>query len=149
MAQLQSLSINGKDLTSSLTKTAETLVTLENIKEETTALIMRCGNTCMLFCEGKMNKINTIDAWDTLKLFTFPAGYKPVFDFVTTFYCHTDKDNDWLKNWFIRNYNGDLNLVTNGDAYDATSYPEGSGFLFTATYVTADDWPTDPDTVVS
>ena len=142
MAQLKSLSINGKDLTSSLTKTASTGVTLQNTKETITATIKRCGNTCMIYCEGKMNKINTVAAWSSLKLLEFPAGYKPVCDFVTTFYCD-GANNDWLKNWFIHwiAYN-ELDLVTRGDAYDATSYPDGNGFWFSATYVTADDWPT-------
>ena len=142
MAQLKTLNINGKDLTSSLTKTASTTVTLQNVKETTTATIKRCGNTCMIYCEGKMNKLNTVAAWSSLKLLEFPAGYKPINDFVTTFYC--DGNNDWTKDWFIRGwaqgYN-ELDFFARVDPFDATSYGDGHGFWFSATYVTADDWP--------
>lgn len=145
MAQLKSLSINGKDLTNSLTQTASATVNLQNVAETITATIKRCGNTCMLFCEGEMNKINNIAAWSSLKLLEFPAGYKPINDFTTTFYCDGQND-DWNKNYFLRAYTNNYNelaLITRDNAYVGGGiYTDGNGFWFSATYVTADDWPT-------
>lgn len=144
MAQLKSLSINGKDLTNSLTQTASTTVSLQNVYNPTTATIKRCGNVCMIYCEGRMVDIKNVDAWNTTKLLDFPQGYKPVSDFVTNFFCD-GQNEDWTKGFFLRAYTTqyrELDLVTRGNGYIGGGiYTEGNGFWFSATYVTADDWP--------
>lgn len=138
MAQLQSLSIQGKNLTDSLTKVKRTTFTVLGANQ---AIIDRTGNVCTMYIDGKMNRIPDADSWSNISLGTIPLGYRPTTPIRGTFFC--DGLDDWAKNFQVGTLSGynDLYLFTRAKSYIVSSLGDGHGYWIFLTYITNDDFP--------
>lgn len=142
MAVLNSLTLNNKDVTASLT--SPKLVTVTSLLGGgnycTGAWLIRFGNVCQLYIEGKMNQLPNVAAWNSSVIMEFPIGYRPAVNFLYSIVCDGE-NNDWTKNYYMNSADGRLYLSTRADAYAAGNYASGHGYWFSVTYITTDDYP--------
>lgn len=115
------------------------IITDTYVENGITVNIVKSGRMCQIFIDSNQSKIPACDAWNTAKIITLPAKYRPYIKIATEMIGDSSESYNQLSNypyWIEVLTNGEMQISCRQQPFKVA--PTNLGWRFSATYIAAE-----------